>query len=105
MIDGKRNTDLIPRALIVARYFGEEQKAIENLEADRDAVTRELEELNEEHGGDDGLLAEARTDKGKLTLKSVKDRMKAIKSDDAADERKELQKCLELLEKPKQARN
>lgn len=98
------NTDLIPPALVVARYFAPEQTAIEALEFDRDAVTRELEELNEEHGGEDGLLAEAKTDKGKITVKSVRDRMKAIKLDDeAADERTQLEKCLDLLEKEAEA--
>ena len=38
--DGKPNTDLIPPALIVARYFAAEQAAIEQLEAERDAISR-----------------------------------------------------------------
>ena len=65
--DGKPNTDLIPPALIVARYFAAEQAAIEQLEAERDAISREMEEMDEEHGGEDGLLAEGKTDKGKLS--------------------------------------
>ena len=64
---GKPNTDLIPEPLIVARYFAREQADIEKLEADRDAITRQMEEMDEEHGGEDGLLFEARNDKGKLT--------------------------------------
>ena len=76
--NGRPNRDLIPPALIVARYFAAEQQAVERLEAERDTVTRELEELEEEHGGEDGLLAEARTDKGRLTAKSIKDRMRQL---------------------------
>jgi type I restriction enzyme M protein len=68
----KTNVDLIPPALIVARYFAAEQAAMSNCEAERDAITRQMEEMDEEHGGEDGLLAEAKTDKGKLTAKSVK---------------------------------
>jgi type I restriction enzyme M protein len=75
--DGKPNKDLIPPALIVARYFVDEQKAIEQLEADRDALTREIEELEEEHGGEEGLLFEAQTEKGKLTRASIKARLAA----------------------------
>ena len=100
VLDGKPNTDLIPKPLIVRRYFAPEQAAIEKLEADRDAITRQMEELDEEHGGEDGLLAEAKTDKGKLTAKSVKDRLKAIQRDkDADDERKLLGDYLALIDK------
>ena len=78
--DGKPNVDLIPQALVVARYFAAEQQAVEALEAERDAITRQMEEQDEEYGGEDGLLAEAKTDKGKLTAKSVKDRLKTLQS-------------------------
>lgn len=102
--DGKPNVDLIPTALIVARYFAAEQAAIERLEAERDAVSREMEEMDEEHGGEDGLLAEAKTDKGKLTAKSVKERLKAIKGEvsaeeDAKDEIEALEAYAALIDK------
>jgi len=98
--DGKPNTDLIPQPLIVARYFVKEQAAIEQLEADRDAISRQMEELDEEHGGEDGLLADATTDKGKLTKASLKARLTEIEDDtDAEDERKLLIDHLALTEK------
>jgi type I restriction enzyme M protein len=98
--DGKPNTDLIPPTLIVARYFAAEQATIEELEAGRDAISREMEEMDEEHGGEDGLLAEGKTDKGKLTAKSVKDRLKAITGEkDAKDELKILEAYAALIEK------
>ena len=78
--DGKPNVDLIPTALVVARYFAAEQQAVEALEAERDAITRQMEEMDEEHGGEGGLLEEGKTDKGKLTAKSVKDRLKALQA-------------------------
>ncbi|MGD1102319.1 MAG: class I SAM-dependent DNA methyltransferase [Terriglobia bacterium] len=77
--DGKPNTDLIPQSLIIRRYFAAEQEAIEKLEADRAAVTRQMEELEEEHSGEDGPLFEAKTEKGKLTKVSVNARLKEIK--------------------------
>ncbi|MEW6400187.1 MAG: type I restriction-modification system subunit M [Chloroflexota bacterium] len=98
-LDGKPNTDLVPASLVVARYFAAERAAIEQLEAERDAVSRQMEEMDEEHGGEDGLFADARTDKGKLTAKSIKDRLKAIKGDkEAGDERKALEAYAELIE-------
>jgi type I restriction enzyme M protein len=75
--DGKPNVDLIPPALIAARYFKTEQTAIEQLVTVRDAISHEMDEMDEEHGGEDGLLAEAKTDKGKLTKISVKTRLTA----------------------------
>ena len=96
---GQPNTDLLPPELLIKRYFATDAAVIEQLEAARDAFSRQLEELDEEHGGEDGLLAEGKTDKGKLTAKSVKDRIKAIKNDlAAADERSALERYLAVLE-------
>jgi type I restriction enzyme M protein len=103
--DGKPYVDLIPTALVVARYFAAEQQAVEALETERDAITRQMEELDEEHGGEGGLLEEGKTDKGKLTAKSVKDRLKALQAltvraeiADAQDEIKALKAYAALLE-------
>lgn len=89
-VDGKNNTDLLPPALIIQRYFAAEQAAIEQREAERDAISRQMEEMDEEHGGEDGLLADARTEKGKLTKISVKARLTAIKHDKEAQEERTL---------------
>ena len=96
---GKPNTDLIPPVLIVARYFASEQKTIEVLEAVRDDFSRQMEEMIEENTGEDGLLADARNDKGKLTKVSAKARFSDIKHDkDASEERKLLDAYLALAE-------
>ena len=50
--------DLIPKSLIVARYFSEEQAAIDQLVIELDSVTARLSEMAEEHGGEDGAFAE-----------------------------------------------
>ena len=68
----KFKADLIPAALFIARYFSAEQAAIEKLEAEAAALAQSLEELAEEHGGEDGLLVEAKNDKDKLTKASRK---------------------------------
>lgn len=98
--DGWQGTpELIPPQLIVNRYFAPDQQQIEQLETARDAISRQMEELEEENSGEESLLEEAKTDKGKLTSKSIKDRLKVIKNDrDAADERKLLEQYLELIE-------
>lgn len=98
--DGWQGTpDLIPPQLIVSRYFAADKQQIEKLETERDAISSQMEEMEEENSGEEGLLEEAKTDKGKLTAKSVKDRLKVIKHDkDAADERNLLNDYLELLD-------
>ncbi|WP_118963878.1 type I restriction-modification system subunit M [Komagataeibacter saccharivorans] len=84
----KLKAEVIPPSLIVARYFAAEQAEVDELETKSEELARQLEELEEEHSGEDGLLAEAQTDAGKLTAASVKARLKMIKSD--ADAKEEL---------------
>ena len=104
-LDGwKANSDLIPAQLIISRYFASEQEAIEQLEVVKDGVTRSLEELDEEHGGEGGLLEEAKNEKGKLTKASIHDRLKDIVTDpEATDERTMLNKYLDLLDQETEA--
>lgn len=93
----KFKTELISPALLIARFFAAELAAIEKLEAEAAAAAQALEELAEEHGGEDGLLAEAKNDK--VTKASVSARLKAIKNDrGAAEERKVLGDYLALAE-------
>jgi type I restriction enzyme M protein len=96
----KYRAELIPTALVIARYFAAEQGTIEKLEAEVAATQQALEEMAEEHSGEDGLLESAKNDKDKLTKLSVAARVKEIKSDaDVADERKVLNAYLALMEK------
>jgi len=96
----KYKAELIPTALVIARYFAAEQAAIEKLEAEVAATEQALEEMAEEHDGEDGLLEAAKNDKDKLTKASVAARLNSIKGDaDASDERKVLKEYLALAEK------
>jgi type I restriction enzyme M protein len=80
------------------------QAAVEVQEAAVAAATQQLEELAEEHGGEDGLLAEALNDKGKLTKASAAARLKEIRNDaEAKDEAKLLKQYLELVEQESKA--
>ena len=101
----KYKMDLIPPALVIARYFATEQTHVENLQTTREAATRELEEFVEEHassgGSEEGLLADSINDKGSVTKAAVKTRLKAIRDQDADEsdeERDVLTRCLDLLE-------
>jgi len=90
---------LIKPALIINRYFLAEKTAIEALESQRDTTAMQLEEMVEEHGAEDGLMADAKNDKDKITAASVKDRLKKIKGNrDDAEERKILEAYLKLTD-------
>ena len=95
----KYTTELIPPGLVIARYFAKDQAAVEALEAQQAALEQQLEEMAEEHGGEGGLLEDAKNDKDKLTKASVTARLKEIKTDkDAVDERQTIQEYLGLVE-------
>ena len=101
----KYKMDLIPPALVVARYFAAEQAHVEDLQATREAAVRELDEFVEEHSssvaGEEGLLADVIDDKGSVAKTSVKARLKAIRDEDANDSDEEcdaLTRCLDLIE-------
>lgn len=86
--------DLIPPALLIAHDFAPEQARLNELEAARDAVTRDIEELEEEHGGEGGLLEDAKGDNGKFSAanskKYIKARLSEINFDREATEEKDL---------------
>ena len=85
--------DLIPKALIVARYFAKEQAAIDQLSAELEGVTARLTEMEEEPGGEDGAFAEL----DKVNKAHVTARLKEIKGDkDAKDETAVLNDWLKL---------
>ncbi len=95
----KYQAELIPPALIIARYFAAEQQAIEALEVSHAALEQRMEEMVEEQGGEGGLLEEAKNEKDKLTKASATARLKEIRTDrDAAEERQAVQEYLALIE-------
>ena len=48
--------DLVPPALVIARYFAGEKAALTALESEFDTTTARLSELEEEHGSEEGAL-------------------------------------------------
>jgi len=91
--------DLIPPGLVVARYFADKQAHLDELQADLDGMSQELEALMEEHGGEEGLLTEAQTEAGKVTKATVAVRLREIKGDPTAEEERAiLQECQRLFD-------
>ena len=95
----KYAAELIPPVLVITRYFSKEQAEIDALESQLSALEQQLEEMAEEHGGEGGLLEDAKNDKDRLTKASATARLKEIKTDkDGAEERQALQDYLALIE-------
>lgn len=87
--------DLVPKDLIVARYFAQEQAAIDQLSAGLDGVTARMSELEEEQGGEEGAFSEL----DKVNKASVSARLKEIRSDrEAKEEASVLSEWLKLSE-------
>jgi len=109
-LKGKRRfkSDLLPATILVAQYFAAERDAIDALDNQLAALKQQLDEMREEHGGEDGLLAEANeANEGeplKITEKSLKAALKKVgQTPDDADERKALEAYSDLLDRQKDA--
>lgn len=96
MVDKGWTCDLVPKELVINRYFLKEKRAIEALEAEGETFAGQLTELEEEHGGDEGYFAELdRVNKGNVQV-----RLKEILGDkEAIEEIKVLRAYLDLINK------
>jgi type I restriction enzyme M protein len=72
----KFKAELIPPALLVARFFSKQQQALDKLQTALDEASQALESFIEEQSGEEGGLVEALNDKEKVTAASVKARLK-----------------------------
>ena len=87
--------DLVPKELVVRRFFGDDLELIEGLSAELEEASSRLAELEEEHGGEEGFFAELE----KLNKAAVAARIKEIRKDpDAADELVALREWLLMTE-------
>lgn len=87
--------DLVPKQLVVARFFPSEQEAITSLEVQLETIKAQLAELEEEQSGEDGFLGAL----DKINKTEVSARLRKIKDDpEAQDEIIVLQEWLKLNE-------
>ncbi|WP_259015525.1 HsdM family class I SAM-dependent methyltransferase [Emticicia fluvialis] len=90
--------DLVPKSLVIDRYFFNEKKAIEKLEADKETIATQLAELEEEHNTEEGYFAEF----DKVNKANIQKRLKAIDNSKSqaenAEELQVLKKYLKLVD-------
>ncbi|WP_143057492.1 hypothetical protein [Nitrosomonas sp. Nm51] len=84
----------MPPSLVITRYFADKQAALDELQSKFETATQELESFVEENSGEDGLVEEAKNEKGNLSKKGITDRIKISKDQ---EEIEALKKCLELV--------
>jgi len=85
--------DLVPKELVIIRYYQDHKDAIEALKASNDSIVGELTEMEEEHSGEDGFFG----DMDKVNKANVTARLKELKdTHDIAEEFKVLKKYLDL---------
>ena len=68
-VDRGWTCDLVPKSLIVARYFAAEQTAITLLEGELESVTAEIAALEEENGGDEGVFSDEKINRASLVAR------------------------------------
>jgi type I restriction enzyme M protein len=87
--------DLVPKALLVARYYAKEQAEIEHLNAEVENVSAKITEIEEENSGEEGAFSALE----KINKATVAAQLDAIKDDkESKDEAAVLQKWLALNE-------
>jgi type I restriction enzyme M protein len=83
--------ELVPKQLVINRFFDTEINNIQELEANIESVKSEMQEMDEEYGGDEDVFAECRGAKG-ITKTNLEAYIKKIKND------KELVEDLKIIQ-------
>ena len=99
----KYKAELIPPALIVARFFAAEQAKVDSLLSALDCASQELESFIEESSDEDGLLNDALNDKDKVTKATVTARLKHATDPDEKAMLKKAQKLFDAEADAKKA--
>jgi len=93
-IDKGWTCDLIPKALVINRYFAEHQQNINELNTELENLQSQKTEMEEEHSGEDGAFAELE----KINKGNINARLKEIKDEaDSETEQKILKAYIKLL--------
>ena len=91
--------DILPKEIVIDEYFKTEKQEIEDLEAQKEEIVRQMEELKEEHSGEDGVFEEVKNEKGNITKGDLKRKLKEYQGkSEFEEELKVLQKYLNLIE-------
>ena len=82
-VDKGWTCDLVPKELVIKKYFNEEQTALNTLEEEKESAEAKLTELEEEHSGEDGCF----NDLEKVNKGTIKARLKELKNEVDVEEK------------------
>ena len=68
--------ELIPASLVIATFFDDEKRKLDQLEVEIEILTQNKEEFEEEHGDGDGALVGLEGSRGKIIKGNVEQRVK-----------------------------
>lgn len=95
-VDKGWTCDLIPKSLVISRYFLNEQQAIDAFNTELETLQSQKSEMEEEHGGEEGTFAEL----DKANKANINAKLKEIKGDpESKAEEKTLKQYIKLLDK------
>ena len=80
-VDKGWTCDLVPKDLVIHRYFKDEQNALNTLEEEKDSIEIQLTEMEEENSGEDGCFS----DLDKVNKGTIKARLKELKTEDDSE--------------------
>lgn len=94
-VDKGWTCDLIPKELVINRFFKTDKQALEDFEAEKERISAELTEMEEENSGDEGFFTEME----KVNKGNIQSRIKELKGESDIEEEMEiLNKYLALLD-------
>jgi len=71
---------LIPVSLTIKTYLYQEKEKFDQLQSELEQISSQMEEIKQDHSGDEGLLSGVINDKGNITKGELIKRIKEIKS-------------------------
>ena len=88
---------LIPKKIVINKYFEEEAREIEKLRNQLEQIEQESDELEQEHTGEGGILEEAKSEAGNVTLSNIRSKISEYKGEpEFSDELEVFERYLEL---------
>jgi type I restriction enzyme M protein len=75
---GEFECSLIPKSLLVNRFFKSEHQVVIALEQQMESIAANIQEIVEEHNSEEGLLLDATNDSNKITKASLQQRKKEL---------------------------
>jgi type I restriction enzyme M protein len=90
--------DLVPKKLVINRYYLSDKTTIANLESDKETIASQLLEMEEEQSGEEGYFADYEKINKLNAQKRLKDIDKGLFARDNADEIKFLKQYLKLMD-------